>query len=89
MGFTLPRLVDHFFSMEDEDMTNFFSFRDELSCYDGDDVLLPERPSLILKDFCKDYDIRYKISSRYGVTFVHIPMDKVDQLCDLLCPQTD
>ena len=87
MGFTLPRLVDDFFLMEEKDMTNFFSFCDELSCYDGDDVLLPER--LILKDFCKDYDIRYKISSRYGVTFAHIPMNKVDQLCDLLCPQTD
>ena len=89
MGFTLPRLVDNFFLMENEDMTNFFSFRDELSCYDGDDVLLPERPSLILKDFCKDYDIRYKISSRYGVTFVlYIQWIKLIS-CDLLCPQTD
>ena len=81
-GYTIPRIVDHFFLMEEEEMASFFAFRDEMSLYDGDNVLLPNRPSL--KQFCEECNVLYKTSTKYGITVAHIPMEAIDPLCDWL-----
>ena len=81
-GHAVPRIADHFFVMNEEEMSSFFVFRDnkENSVCIEDDVLFPERE--LLKIYCRENQIAYKTTVRYGTTFSHIPIQQIDDLCD-------